>query len=55
MEGGDKNHIAAMARIGEKIRFGDVKQLDQYKEGVLFNGRRWFQDSNTCDVSYTMR
>jgi hypothetical protein len=53
-EGGDKDHVEAMARIAEKIRFGKVEQLDLHTEGVLFTGRRWFQDSHTRDVSYTM-
>ena len=52
MEGGDEDHEAHMADVATKINFGKIKEVRQFSEGVLFNGRRWFQDLKQWHITF---
>ena len=52
MEGGDEDHEAFMTDIASKFIFGTIKEVRQFDEGVLFNGRRWFQDKRLWDITF---
>ena len=51
MEGGDEEHETFMTDIASKIIFGKIKEVRQFDEGVLFNGRRLFQDKKLWDIT----
>ena len=52
MEGGDEEHETFMTDIASKITFGEIKEVRQFDEGVLFNGGRWFQDERLWDITF---
>ena len=43
--------LVALA-IPKSITFGKVKEVSQFDEGVLFNGRRWFQDPKKGHITF---
>jgi len=43
MEGGDEEHDAHMRDIAKVVTFGKIKDVKTTPEGVLFNGRRFYQ------------
>ena len=53
LEGGDELHEKKMDELGKLVTFGKVKVVQENKEGVLFNGRKWFQDSE-FNITYDM-
>ncbi len=52
MGGRDEQHEAIMTDIASRITFGQIKQVDQFQEGVPFNGRRWLQDKKRSDITF---
>ena len=52
LEGGGDRHDKILTDIAAKITFGKIKEVALFDEGVLFNGRRWFQNLKNwrCDV-----
>ena len=52
LEGGGGRHDKILTDIATKITFGKIKEVALFSEGVLFNGRRWFQDQKSGDVTF---
>ena len=51
-KGGDEEHEHIMADIASKITFGKLKEVRQFDERVLFNGRRWFLDGKRWGIKF---
>ena len=53
MSAGDEEHERRMAAIAKQVQFGKDVYLQDEPDGALFNGRRWWQNSE-FDVLYSM-
>ena len=54
LEAGTERHDRALKEIARKITFGKVKAVAETLDGVLFNGRRWYQDTKEHHIMYDM-